>query len=114
MKAIAEMLKPRESVFSDSTREDVLNLSDFADRRIDADKFFSENFKTQGMSMLFDTAFKRFKSICYYRGKEKQEISLEALRNEVAQFLQIDNLSFLLGAGLCSSSKNVSKRASKM
>lgn len=42
------------------------------------------------------------KSICYYRGKEKQEISLEALRNEVAQFLQIDNLSFLLGAG-CSS-----------
>ena len=61
MKAIAEMLKPRESVFSDSTREDVLNLSDFADRRIDADKFFSENFKTQGMSMLFDTAFKRFK-----------------------------------------------------
>jgi len=42
------------------------------------------------------------KSICYYRGKEKQDISLEALRNEVAQFLQIDNLSFLIGAG-CSS-----------
>ena len=42
------------------------------------------------------------KSICYYRGKERQDISLEALRNEVAQFLQIDNLSFLLGAG-CSS-----------
>lgn len=42
------------------------------------------------------------KNICYYRGKEKQEISLEALRNEVAQFLQIDNLNFLIGAG-CSS-----------
>jgi hypothetical protein len=42
------------------------------------------------------------KSICYYRGKEKQDISLEALRNEVAQFLQIDNLSFFIGAG-CSS-----------
>lgn len=42
------------------------------------------------------------KSICYYRGKEKQDVSLESLRNEVAQFLQIDNLSFLIGAG-CSS-----------
>ena len=38
------------------------------------------------------------KSICYYRGKEKRVISLETLRNEVAQFLQIDNLSFLIGA----------------
>jgi predicted AAA+ superfamily ATPase len=61
MKPIAEMLKPRESVFSDTAREDVLNLSDFAEHRIDSEKFFSENFKTQGMSMLFDTAFKRFK-----------------------------------------------------
>lgn len=42
------------------------------------------------------------KNICYYRGKEKQDISLESLCNEVAQFLQIDNLSFLIGAG-CSS-----------
>ena len=42
------------------------------------------------------------KSIFCYRGKEKQDISLEELRNEVAQFLQIDNLSFLIGAG-CSS-----------
>lgn len=61
MKTIGEMLKPRESVFSDTAREDVLNLSDFAEHRIDSEKFFSENFKTQGMSMLFDTAFKRFK-----------------------------------------------------
>jgi hypothetical protein len=61
MKTIAEMLKPRDSVFSDTAREDVLNLSDFAERRIDKEKFFSENFETQGMSMLFDTAFKRFK-----------------------------------------------------
>ena len=61
MKSVAEMLKPRESVFSDTTREDVLNLSDFAEGRINGEKFFSENFKTQGMSMLFDIAFKRFK-----------------------------------------------------
>lgn len=61
MRTIAEMLKPRESVFSDTAREDVLNLSDFAEGRVNAEKFFSENFKTQGMTMLFDTAFKRFK-----------------------------------------------------
>lgn len=61
MKTIVEMLKPRETVFSDTAREDVLNLSDFAEGRIDTEKFFSENFKTQGMTMLFDTAFKRFK-----------------------------------------------------
>ncbi len=61
MKTIAEMLKPRASVFSDTTRDDVLNLSDFAEGRVDAEKFFSENFETQGMSMLFETAFKRFK-----------------------------------------------------
>ncbi len=60
MKTIREMLKPRESVFSDSVREDVLNLSDFAEGRIDPEKFFDENFKTQGMRMLFEHAFKRF------------------------------------------------------
>ena len=61
MKALAEMLTPRESVFSDTTRDDVLNLSDFAEGNIDAEKFFSENYRTQGMNILFDTAFKRFK-----------------------------------------------------
>lgn len=55
------MLKPRDSVFKDTTREDTLNLSDFAEGRIDGNKFFAENFKTQGMRTLFDTAFKRFK-----------------------------------------------------
>lgn len=61
MKPVAEVLKPRESVFSDTTREDVLNLSDFGEGRIDGEAFFAENFETQGMKMLFDTAFKRFK-----------------------------------------------------
>ena len=62
MKTLREMLVPRESVFSDTVRDDVLNLSDFADGRIDKDKFFTENFRTQGMNMLFDIAFKRFRS----------------------------------------------------
>src|SRR6056297_323476 len=61
MKTIFELLKPRENVFSDRTREDVLNLTDFAEHRIDANKFFAENYKTQGMKVLFDTAFARFK-----------------------------------------------------
>ena len=40
--------------------------------------------------------------IVYCKGKEKIEISVEALQNEMSQYLQMDNLSFLLGAG-CSS-----------
>ncbi len=61
MRTINDMLKPRENVFSDTTREDVLNLTDLIENRIDANKFFGENFQTQGMTVLFDTAFSRFK-----------------------------------------------------
>ena len=61
MITISKMLKPRENVFSDTAREDVLNLTDFAENSIDPYKFFGENFQTQGMSVLFDTAFARFK-----------------------------------------------------
>jgi hypothetical protein len=61
MLVINEVIKPRETVFSDTTRDDVLNLTDFVDNRIDAKKFFKENFQTQGMKVLFDTAFARFK-----------------------------------------------------
>lgn len=37
----------------DTTRDDVLNLSDLIEGRIDPDKFLDENFKTRGMYMLF-------------------------------------------------------------
>ena len=57
---VSSLCKPRESVFSEITRDDVLNLSDFIEGKIDAQKFFDENFKTKGMEILFDTAFKRF------------------------------------------------------
>ena len=40
--------------------------------------------------------------ISYYKGKMKTEMTIEALQSEMAQYLQMDNLSFLLGAG-CSS-----------
>ncbi|NCB42796.1 MAG: DUF499 domain-containing protein [Clostridia bacterium] len=61
MKTIFETLKPRDNVFSDTAREDVLNLTDLVENRIDAYKFFGQNFQTQGMTVLFDTAFARFK-----------------------------------------------------
>lgn len=40
--------------------------------------------------------------ILCYKGKTKSEITEDALRVEIAQYLQMDNLSFLIGAG-CSS-----------
>ena len=61
MKTVLELCKPRESVFLDTTRDDVLNLSDFVENKINPDKFFNENFKTKGMDLLLNTAFKRFK-----------------------------------------------------
>ncbi|GAB1432268.1 DUF499 domain-containing protein [Spirochaetota bacterium] len=61
MLTISKMLTPRNNVFSDTAREDVLNLTDFMENRIDANRFFEENFQTQGMTVLFKTAFSRFK-----------------------------------------------------
>lgn len=40
--------------------------------------------------------------INYYKGNDKTEMTIDAIKNEMAQYLQMDNLSFLLGAG-CSS-----------
>lgn len=60
MKYISELCKPRANVFVDTTRDDVLNLSDLVEGRIDADRFFDENFTTSGMGLLFQTAFNRF------------------------------------------------------
>ncbi len=60
MKTIRELCVPRDSVFEDTTRDDVLNLSDLVQGKIDGDKFFSENFKTEGMKTLFNIAFQRF------------------------------------------------------
>lgn len=61
MKTLFELCKPRDSVFSETKREDVLNLSDLIENRIDPNDFFDENFITQGMNILFESGFKRFK-----------------------------------------------------
>ncbi|MHC6201758.1 hypothetical protein ACYULU_01025 [Breznakiellaceae bacterium SP9] len=60
MQTIKALCKPHDSVFSDTARDDVLNLSDLIEGKIDVSRFFDENFKTKGMDILFDTAFKRF------------------------------------------------------
>lgn len=41
-------------------------------------------------------------SIKCYMGSEEKEITQETLQSEMAKYLQMDNLSFLVGAG-CSS-----------
>lgn len=61
MKTVAQLCKPRENVFLDTSRDDTLNLSNLMQGSIDADQFFSENFMTSGMRALITTAFKRFK-----------------------------------------------------
>ncbi|MBF8982611.1 DUF499 domain-containing protein [Lutibacter sp. B2] len=61
MKTLFELCKPRKSVFSETTREDVLNLSDLIENKINPNNFFDENFITQGMNILFEAGFKRFK-----------------------------------------------------
>ena len=42
------------------------------------------------------------KNILYYKGNTELKVDIEFLRNEMSQFLQLDNLNFLIGAG-CSS-----------
>lgn len=61
MKTLFQLCKPRDSVFSETKREDVLNLSDLIEDRIDPYDFFTENFITAGMNILFQAGFKRFK-----------------------------------------------------
>lgn len=60
MKSLFELCQPRESVFDETKRDDVLDLTDLVENRIDPNRFFEENFVTQGMKVLLETAFKRF------------------------------------------------------
>ncbi|BEU86947.1 hypothetical protein TAMA11512_04110 [Selenomonas sp. TAMA-11512] len=42
------------------------------------------------------------KKISYFKGKNESKVDVDYIKTEIAQFLQLDNLNFLLGAG-CSS-----------
>lgn len=60
LETLYEVCKPRESVFDESKRDDTLDLSNLLDNSIDGKEFFKETYVTDGMELLFDTAFKRF------------------------------------------------------
>lgn len=60
MKTLYEACKPRQSVFDESKRDDTLDLSNLLDDSINGKIFFNETYVTEGMELLFDTAFKRF------------------------------------------------------
>jgi hypothetical protein len=60
MKTLFEACKPRQSVFDEAKRDDTLDLANLIDNSIDAEAFFNETYITEGMQLVFDTAFKRF------------------------------------------------------
>jgi len=59
MKTLYEACVPRESVFDEKRREDVLDLTDLIEGRINPESFFEESYLTNGMEILLKTAFKR-------------------------------------------------------
>ena len=64
MNTLLNLCKPRTTEFN----TDVQDISDLIENRIDPSLFFETNYKTQGMSLLFKTAFERFK------GKSDQKL----------------------------------------
>lgn len=60
MKPLAQLCKPRPSVFDLTRRDTVLDLTDLVQDRIDPNAFFEENFLTDGMKRLVQEAFRRF------------------------------------------------------
>ena len=60
MKSLFELCIPRENVFDENQRDDVLDITDLIENRIDPNRFFEENYLTAGMKVLLETAFKRF------------------------------------------------------
>ena len=60
MKSLAQLCKPRQSVFDHNRRDVVLDLTDLTEDRIDSGEFFEENYLTMGMRHLLGEAFRRF------------------------------------------------------
>jgi predicted AAA+ superfamily ATPase len=53
-------VQTRDGVFDKSRRDTVLLISDLKENKINPEKFFSENYLTNGMQSLFSEAFRRF------------------------------------------------------
>jgi predicted AAA+ superfamily ATPase len=59
LRSLRDLCVPRKSVFDRSRRDVVLDLSDLIDKKIDANAFFEENFRTDGMARLMREAIRR-------------------------------------------------------
>jgi len=68
MKYLADLCKPRVSVFDPQRRDTVLDLLDLIEGDIDPESFFEENYITEGMEVLLEHAFMRLE------GKSNQGI----------------------------------------
>jgi hypothetical protein len=60
LKTLFELCRPRDSVFDKNRKDDVVDLTNFIENKINPEEFFEENYLTEGMKILFDTAFNRF------------------------------------------------------
>ncbi|AFM14240.1 DUF499 domain-containing protein [Turneriella parva] len=60
LRSVQQLCTPRKSLFETRFKDYALNLTDLAQGKIDAEEFFAENFITDGMRTLLDTAFDRF------------------------------------------------------
>jgi hypothetical protein len=60
MNTILRHCRPRDSVFDETRRDVVLDLTDLTGNRIVASDFFTENYLTGGMQRLLREAFQRF------------------------------------------------------
>lgn len=59
MKTLGEILTPRQTVFDQSYKDVVLDLTDLNEDKIKPDRFFAENYITKGMEQLYRSVFKR-------------------------------------------------------
>lgn len=59
MKSLAALCTPRKSVFDPSRRDTVLDLTDLLEDKVDVDRFFTENYRTDGMKQLLTLGLRR-------------------------------------------------------
>ncbi len=59
---LSQTCKPRQSVFDRDRRDVVLDLLDVLEDKVDAKKFFDENFVTSGMHLLLEKTFERLEN----------------------------------------------------
>lgn len=58
--SLAQLCTPRQSVFDRNQRDMVLDITDLVENKIDAARFFEENYVTDGMRRLLRESFRRF------------------------------------------------------